>query len=258
MSTNYQKMNRFDAFSLWKNRQESRLEHEETMSNWWKVELRDYAAANLRDYRVDNYKELANLAIDSLNKIGKINPTGNELIAAIEIISTYISEDSQINESVSNAYLQIYKNFNKDPERREFTILSGDRLFTMVLERGKPMMWKYHGKIDKSKYHINGELVKNPSIKMISIIQNKIKKSVNESYKEKFSSDWELQQEADLKWDEWMKREIIKMKINREIKNEEDLEDIAYYVFTLLLDREPRQDELVRVMDLLLDVLPFR
>jgi len=36
------------------------------------------------------------------------------------------------------------------------------------------MKWVYHGEVNKD-YTINGSLVKKPSIKMISIIQKKIK-----------------------------------------------------------------------------------
>ena len=153
-------------------------------------------------------------------------------------------------------YLRIYKNFSNDAERREFTILSGDKLFTMVLERGKPMIWRYHGRVG-SDYVISGELVKNPSIKMISIIQNKIKKS-NELYEnepQKQALDWEWKQENNLKQEEWLRKEIKKIGIIHTIENDEELEDLAYYIYTRIFDKKPNYKELVHIMDIISSII---
>lgn len=71
-------------------------------------------------------------------------------------------------------FFQIYKNNDKS-SYYNYIVLKGDDLYSVKIEPEISMQWKYEGKIDKSKYSINGTLVRKPSKQMIYILQNVLK-----------------------------------------------------------------------------------
>lgn len=86
----------------WEKKQEKNLEFEERMKNWWMVELRDAAAANLRGYSVQNYDELKYLAKNILCRLG-YDPKKINLNKAASILSVYvIIDEDEINESLGD------------------------------------------------------------------------------------------------------------------------------------------------------------
>jgi hypothetical protein len=96
-------------------------------------------------------------------------------------------------------HFQIYKNNNKS-EYYNYIILKGNDMYSVKIEPGHSMQWKYEGAIDKQKYSINGTLVTKPSKEMIFILQNTLKpiRAVRDSINvdETYMSPEELQQEA--------------------------------------------------------------
>jgi hypothetical protein len=88
----------------------------------------------------------------------------------VKTYTHFINEENNI----SKTFLQIYKNNNKS-DYYNYIVLKGDELYNVRVMTGEKMSHKYIGKIDKSKYSVNGQLVKNPSLKMISILQNNLK-----------------------------------------------------------------------------------
>ena len=85
------------------------------------------------------------------------------------------------------AYLQIYKNNSKASYTH--TVLKGDELYVVNIIPGEKMFWKYLGKVGKD-YTIDGTLIHKPSLKMISIIQNKLKPKTNEGFTFIRYKDW--------------------------------------------------------------------
>lgn len=79
-------------------------------------------------------------------------------------------------------FFQIYKNNDKS-SYYNYIILKGNDMYSVRIEPGHSMQWKYEGPIDKQIYSINGTLVKNPSKQMIYIMQNTLKpiKSVRDN-----------------------------------------------------------------------------
>jgi hypothetical protein len=77
-------------------------------------------------------------------------------------------------------YLQIYK--NRGNYIYSHTVLKGDDLYQVHIAPNEPMRWKYLGKVDPKVYQTQGELVRKPSVKLISILQRDLQpKRVNES-----------------------------------------------------------------------------
>ncbi len=62
---------------------------ESSESDYWKVELRDFAASNLRGYEVSSSDELEELTIDSLKRLG-YTPDEVEIIKAVDIVGSYV------------------------------------------------------------------------------------------------------------------------------------------------------------------------
>ena len=71
------------------------------------------------------------------------------------------------------AYLQIYRNSGNSTYNH--SVLKGDDLYEVNIASGEKMRWKYVRKIDKNKYVINGELIHNPPMKTIFILQRMLK-----------------------------------------------------------------------------------
>lgn len=83
----------------WEDQAEKSLRFQKEMENWWKVEIRDYAASNLRDYNIENEEELKDLAIYVLEKFNvDINKSNIEI--AIDILSVYVN--FEVNESLND------------------------------------------------------------------------------------------------------------------------------------------------------------
>jgi len=71
-------------------------------------------------------------------------------------------------------HFQIYKNNDKS-SYYNYIVLKGDQLYSVRLEPGHKMQWKYEAQIYKPTYTVNGILIKNPSKKMIFVMQNVLK-----------------------------------------------------------------------------------
>lgn len=71
-------------------------------------------------------------------------------------------------------FFQIYKNNDKS-SFYNYIVLKGDDLYSVRIEQGHKMQWKYETKIDKQTYNINGTSIHKPSKEMIYIFQNVLK-----------------------------------------------------------------------------------
>ncbi len=92
-------------------------------------------------------------------------------------------------------YFQIYK--NRGNYIYSHTVLKGDDLYQVHIAPNQPMRWKYLGKVDPKVYQTQGELVRKPSIKLISILQRDLQpKRVNESA----GSDQSVWRSASQEW----------------------------------------------------------
>jgi len=76
----------------------------------------------------------------------------------------------------NKTFLQIFKN-NDTSDYYNYIVLKANDLFNVRLVKGEKWQWKYAGQIDKNIYSINGELVKNPPMKLIVIFQKQLKTS---------------------------------------------------------------------------------
>jgi hypothetical protein len=79
-----------------------------------------------------------------------------------------------------SSYLQIIK--NRDPHTYNYSVLKGDELYDVMIKKGEKIRWRYLGKVDRKKHSINGDLIKNPPIKTIVILQRILKPMVKESF----------------------------------------------------------------------------
>lgn len=83
----------------------------------------------------------------------------------------------------ANSNLMVYKNRNTG-EYYNYSVLKGDKLYQVRFKRGVPFSYKYVGRVNRGYHNINGQIVKNPSMALISLIQKKIGDRVNEEFEE--------------------------------------------------------------------------
>jgi hypothetical protein len=71
-------------------------------------------------------------------------------------------------------HFQIYKNNDKS-DFYNYIVLKGNDLYSVRIEPGHSLQWKYVTQIYKPTYSINGTLINKPSKEMIYILQNTLK-----------------------------------------------------------------------------------
>jgi len=70
------------------------------------------------------------------------------------------------------SFLKIYYDDSNYPYN--YTVIKGDELYSVSFRKGKPFLFKYHGKVNKDYNMGNARLIKNPSNILIILSQTKL------------------------------------------------------------------------------------